>query len=956
MARRNNAIEDQKTILKNLFASGKPYSVIYMGVSGLHEYMEEFGEDLAPRLVDVISRRVQRCVRGGDCAIAMADDQYALVINGVYDVEVMNSLQSRIRSSVEEDLVLENHTASLQVEFGFAAFPGDGENFTEVMERAKMALERSRRSRSRFDSHSQSVKEALESAGEPVHALRVDTLTGLPGSQFFRDQSEKLVEAAGPAVERMVVVFCDIEKFKEYNLKFGYSSGDDLLQFMADSLLEVFPGDLVARLNSDRFGVLTSSDGLEEKLKEVHDKIRLFKINSSVEFKAGICALADCEYSTTMAQDYARLACDSIKGRFDQVWRRFDDKLAGEVRRRQYIVDNLDLAIENGWIEVYYQPIIRAVTGKVCGMEALARWNDPEFGMLPPGEFIDILEDAHLIHKLDLCVARQVCEAGRELIDKGGKVMSRSLNFSRLDYQLCDVFALVDGIVEETGFPKDKLHIEFTETAFTQDAEFFTGVIERFRDAGYAVWMDDFGSGYSSLNLLKDYNFDVLKIDMGFLRGLETSVRTRDIVTSVVDMAKKLGIQTLAEGVENHQQYLFLKSIGCELLQGFLFSKPVPLDEVTRMIDAGELDAECDDDAAYYTAIGQVNMLSPSPFDQLDDREHELAFSSGIPLAIIERRGLEATIVVANEAFMDAAIDTEVISSTGDDTIEFNSRGEKLARSIVDLSDQAKGSGEVESLDFYNFKELFTLRLLHLVEKDDRDAYLVSLNKYETVSDQARNQPMRDKSSDLVYLPERQVTPWQQSDDLDLNKTAVVVIDVLGGTEGVTPGLEEMAANSVAIVKAARAAGMPIIFNNDSHIKGLDQELDLWGDHGVRGTASGTTLAEFDVQESDFIIPKRRYNGFFETDLELTLRELGVTTLIMVGADTNICVLQTLAGAYFYGYKTVVPSDATATFLIGTQEAGLEYFSRCYDTRIVTTHDILKRIGSNEGSADTATE
>ena len=155
------------------------------------------------------------------------------------------------------------------------------------------------------------------------------------------------------------------------------------------------------------------------------------------------------------------------------------------------------------------------------------------------------------------------------------------------------------------------------------------------------------------------------------------------------------------------------------------------------------------------------------------------------------------------------------------------------------------------------------------------------------------------------------------------------------------PGLEEMANNSVAIVKAARAAGIPVIFNHDSHIKGLDRELELWGDHGIRGEESSKPLDDFDICDTDIFIPKRRYNGFFETDLELTLRELDINTLIVVGMDTNICVLQTLAGAYFYGSKTIVPADATATFLVGTQEGGLEYFARCYDTRIVTTNDIV---------------
>lgn len=192
-----------------------------------------------------------------------------------------------------------------------------------------------------------------------------------------------------------------------------------------------------------------------------------------------------------------------------------------------------------------------------------------------------------------------------------------------------------------------------------------------------------------------------------------------------------------------------------------------------------------------------------------------------------------------------------------------------------------------------------------------------------------------------MYLPEAQATPWQQSSDVDLSRTAVLVIDILGGEGGIVPGLEGMAENAVNIVKAARAKGLPVIFANDAHIPGLDQEIELWGEHGIKGTDSAQPLAAFEVQDSDIIISKRRYDSFYGTDLGLTLRELGVDTLIACGCDTNICVLQTLASAYYEGYKTIVPGDACGTFLIGTQEAGLEYFSRCYDSRVVSTETVL---------------
>jgi nicotinamidase-related amidase len=180
--------------------------------------------------------------------------------------------------------------------------------------------------------------------------------------------------------------------------------------------------------------------------------------------------------------------------------------------------------------------------------------------------------------------------------------------------------------------------------------------------------------------------------------------------------------------------------------------------------------------------------------------------------------------------------------------------------------------------------------------------------------------------------------------------SAVLVIDELV-TKGVDtlynpdPEEDRVVRNSMKVVDAARAAGMPVIFSCDQHIPGLDRELKLWGEHGIKDVAVANPLLKPGASDRDFIIPKRRYSGFFQTDLDLTLRELGVTTLVAVGEDTNICVLHTLADAYFLGYETVVVEDCTRTFLCGTQEAGIEHFVKCYDSRITTADQVVAELG-----------
>ena len=214
----------------------------------------------------------------------------------------------------------------------------------------------------------------------------------------------------------------------------------------------------------------------------------------------------------------------------------------------QYILEHLDSALEQQHIQVYFQPVIRTVSRQMCSMEALARWIDPQYGLLPPPVFIPVLEQHGLIHLLDCHVIWQVCALYREAVSRGDIVVPISLNLSRLDFELCDIFSVVEEAVRTYEVPRQNICIEITESALTDNENSMIARIDRFRSAGYQVWMDDFGCGYSSLNTLKDFEFDELKIDMHFLSDFR--LRSKRILASIVHMAKQINIQTLAEGGE----------------------------------------------------------------------------------------------------------------------------------------------------------------------------------------------------------------------------------------------------------------------------------------------------------------------------------------------------------------------------------------------------------------------
>lgn len=226
---------------------------------------------------------------------------------------------------------------------------------------------------------------------------------------------------------------------------------------------------------------------------------------------------------------------------------------------RDRVIAHLDEAIEKHWIQVYYQPVIRTIAGELCGMEALARWVDPQIGFLSPGSFIPVLEQVRLIHRLDGFVFEEVCRTLRQRLDKNLPITPVSFNLSRYDFDMMDVFAFIENTRRKYAVPRDFLHIEITESVLAQDSRVIQQALTNLRQEGYEIWLDDFGSGYSSLNILKDYTVDLIKLDMGFLRSF--TEKSRSIISSVIGMAKDLGIKTLAEGVETQEHADFLASI-----------------------------------------------------------------------------------------------------------------------------------------------------------------------------------------------------------------------------------------------------------------------------------------------------------------------------------------------------------------------------------------------------------
>lgn len=409
-----------------------------------------------------------------------------------------------------------------------------------------------------------------------------DKLTGLMNMSFFYSKTQAFLTIPGNWRKDISFIHFDIPNFKLYNERQGFKNGDALLKYLGKCIKETFKDDTISRFSDDHFvvcstinkdEVLSCVDSVNKKMLMAEDP------NMRVRVKAGIYFMDGRSVEVGLACDHARLACNSIKGRHDVNICVYDEMLRENLRRQQYVVDNIDEAIREEHIKVFYQPVIRVKTGEICGYEALVRWVDPKFGMLSPGQFIETLEQFHLIHHLDMFVIKKVCEDYKKLFDAGEPLVPFSINISRLDFELCDIFGVVEQYREEYDVPRSMLDLEITESTLNDNVGHIKNECDKMRKMGYKVWLDDFGSGYSSLNTIAEYEFDVLKLDMIFLRSYDHSDKTGRLMAYIIEGAKGMGLSPLCEGVESERHYTFLKRIGCERAQGYFFGKPMPLEE-----------------------------------------------------------------------------------------------------------------------------------------------------------------------------------------------------------------------------------------------------------------------------------------------------------------------------------------------------------------------------------------
>lgn len=417
----------------------------------------------------------------------------------------------------------------------------------------------------------------------------VDPVTqGSTKVKFYID-AVNLIKNNSPLTYSLISI--DLYKFSIINDSFGISSGDEVLAFIYKSIKKYLASDeQVSRISGDNFNILKKTTDIYE-IKKFLDNVST-EINSFnadlinkyyLQFYAGIYFINDTSLDVVKMEFCSNVARKiSKKKRTTELYNYtiYEENQRLTQTKERYIDNHMEQALANGEFVMYLQPKIDLRTDKVGGAEALVRWNDPKFGLVPPGEFIPIFEENGFVRKVDLYIFEQAVKLVRSWLDRGIEPITISVNLSRIQLNNINFLDKYVRVLEMYDVPAKYFEMEVTESIVFNNVKLLIEIINKIHEAGFSCSIDDFGSGYSSLNMLKDMHVDVIKLDREFLKfSHNNEERSHQIIANVIQLVKSLGAKNVTEGVEKENEVNFLKSVGCDMIQGFYFSKPLPVKE-----------------------------------------------------------------------------------------------------------------------------------------------------------------------------------------------------------------------------------------------------------------------------------------------------------------------------------------------------------------------------------------
>jgi diguanylate cyclase (GGDEF)-like protein/PAS domain S-box-containing protein len=420
-----------------------------------------------------------------------------------------------------------------------------------------------------------------------------DLLTRLPNRELFLDRLNLSISQAGRNNSKLAVLFLDMDGFKFINDSLGHVIGDNLLQRVAYRLQETLRDtDTVSRIGGDEFNILIpelqnrDEAGLvSQKILDAFSRpILLDHHEITISFSIGISLYPDDASSTEELIKNADMAMYHIKGRGKNGYEYFSDNMQSIYQHRHSIEQDIRKALESKQFEPYYQPQYNIFSDEIIGLETLIRWNHPDKGLITPDDFIPIAEEIGLINEIGLYMLEAGCQQLKQWLDAGLKPIKLSINVSAFQLAELDFDTIVCDMVKQYDLPNHLLMLEITESALMQDMESILPRLINLTRCGIGISIDDFGVGYSSLSYLQTLPIDVLKIDRSFLSGIGDDCDKSCIIKAIVAMARELSLDVIVEGVETRQQLDYIKNIGCHIVQGFLLGRPLPAQEIERLL------------------------------------------------------------------------------------------------------------------------------------------------------------------------------------------------------------------------------------------------------------------------------------------------------------------------------------------------------------------------------------
>ena len=425
-----------------------------------------------------------------------------------------------------------------------------------------------------------------------VRFLEYDFLTGIYGQQkFYQATRELLDQRAG---ENFAFIHFDIDRFRIINTLYGSKEGDRLIHFVAGAIRKVMTAygrGTYGRLGGDVFGMCVPyEDGaaIYHILEGIRAEIRKHTVHYYLETCAGIYLVDDPDMEVAAMHDNAEIAAAQCKGQYMVHDVLYTEEIGQKMLREQHIIDEMDAALAEQQFIVYFQPKYQLKEMAPYGAEALVRWKKPNGEIVLPNEFIPIFERNGFITKLDYYVWEKVCQFIDSELSQGRNPAPISVNVSRVNLYNPDFMDSLIDLIHRYHIPPHYLNLELTESVFSEDAELIQRAVNYLHDAGFTILMDDFGSGYSSLNILKDVDLDVLKIDMKFFSKGNTAEKGAKIIEAVIRMADSLDMMVIAEGVEEKHQVDFLNDLGCDYIQGYYFGRPMSQDQYEKLTNHEE--------------------------------------------------------------------------------------------------------------------------------------------------------------------------------------------------------------------------------------------------------------------------------------------------------------------------------------------------------------------------------